>query len=147
MATLIKRNRLSFPALVNDIFDSNLRDLTGDVFNWPAPKNIPSVNVTETSKEFKIALAAPGLEKKDFKIEVENGMFTISSEKQEETKEEGKDWIRKEFAYNQFARSFQLPENVLADKIDAKYENGLLNVVLPKKEVTVANPKKEIKVS
>jgi HSP20 family protein len=132
---------------VNDLLDSNIRDITGDVFNWPTAKGIPSVNVTETSNEFKIEVAAPGLEKKDFKIEIENGMLTISSEKEEEKKEEGKDWIRKEFSYNQFSRSFQLPENIVADKIDAKYENGLLKVALPKKEITVVNPKKEIKVS
>ena len=143
MSTLIKRNGFSFPTLVNDLLDTNFSDFKGDVFNWSGLKNMPAVNVTETPKEFKIEVAAPGMEKKDFKIEVENGMLTISSEK----KEVGKDWIRKEFSYNQFCRSFQVPENILADKIDAKYENGLLKVALPKKEVTVTNPKKEIKVS
>jgi HSP20 family protein len=147
MSTLIKRNGFSFPTLVNDLLDTNFSDFKGDVFNWSGLKNMPAVNVTETPKEFKIEVAAPGMEKKDFKIEVENGMLTISSEKQEEKKEEGKDWIRKEFSYNQFSRSFQVPENILADKIDARYENGLLKVILPKKEVTVTNPKKEIKVS
>jgi HSP20 family protein len=146
MSTLIKRNRVSFPTLVNDLLDTNLLDFDGD-FSWGSSKKLPSVNVTETAKEFKVDVAAPGLEKKDFKVEVEHGLLTISAEKQEEKKEEGKDWIRKEFSYNQFSRSFQLPDNTLADKIDAKYENGVLKLSLPKKEMTVTNPKKEIKVS
>ena len=146
MSTLVKRNGFTFPTLVNDLLDTNLLDFNGDVFNWPNFKNVPSVNVTETPKEYKIEVAAPGLERKDFKVEMENGMLNISSEKQDEKEEKGKDWVRKEFSYNQFARSFQIPENILADKIDAKYENGILKVVLPKKEVTLVNPKKEIKV-
>lgn len=147
MSTLIKRNGLTFPTLVNDLLDTNILDFNGDVFNWPTAKNIPSVNVTETPKEFKIEMAAPGLERKDFHVEVENGMLTIKSEKQEEKEEKGKNFIRKEYSFNQFCRSFQVPENILAEKIDAKYENGILKVALPKKEVTVSNPKKEIKVS
>jgi HSP20 family protein len=147
MTTLVKRNRAFFPTLVNDLFDTNVFDLNGDTFKWSNAKLTPSVNVTETAKEFKVELAAPGLEKKDFKIEVENGILTISAEKQEEKEEKDKNWIRKEFSYNQFVRSFQVPETTLADKIDAKYENGVLKISLPKKEVTVSNPKKEIKVS
>jgi HSP20 family protein len=147
MSTLIKKNGNSFPALVNDLLDTNILDFNGDVFNWPTLKNLPSVNVTETPKDFTIEVAAPGLERKDFKVEVENGMLNISSEKKEEKEEKGKNWLRKEFSYNQFCRSFQVPDNILADKIDAKYENGLLKVVLPKKEITAAKPKKEIKVS
>jgi HSP20 family protein len=107
----------------------------------------PSVNISETDKEFKIELAAPGLKKEDFKVAVDKGILTISSEKQTEKTEEKKNYWKKEFSYNQFSRSFQLPENTLADKIDAKYENGILNVILPKKEVSVAEPQKEIKVS
>ena len=93
-----------------------------------------------------VELAAPGLEKKDFKIELENQVLTVSSEKEEEKKEETKNFKRREFSYNSFSRSFQLPEDVLSDKIDAKYENGILKLSVPKKEVTVSKPKKEIKV-
>ncbi|HXP48935.1 MAG TPA: Hsp20/alpha crystallin family protein [Bacteroidia bacterium] len=147
MTTLVKRNRVSFPTLVNDLFDTNIFDFNADGFKLAGTKFTPSVNVTETAKEFKVEAAAPGLEKKDFKVEVENGILTISSEKQEEKEEKDKNWIRKEFSYNQFSRSFQLPDNTITDKIDAKYENGVLKISLPKKEVTVANPKKEVKVS
>jgi HSP20 family protein len=147
MSTLIKRNGVTFPALVNDLLDVNFPNFGGDVFNWHGAKNIPSVNVTETPKEYKIEVAAPGYEKKDFKLEVEDGMLNISTERKEEKEEKGKNWLRKEFSYNQFSRSFQVPENTVADKIDARYENGILHISLPKKEVAVSNPKKEIKVA
>ena len=147
MTTLVKRNKSLFPARVSDWLNRDIFDVDGTLFNNLTPALVPSVNVIENEKDFRVELAAPGLEKKDFKIEVENGVLTISAEKQEETKEEKKNYSRQEFSYNQFSRSFQLPENCLADKIDAKYENGVLKLVLPKKEVTVAKAKKEIKVS
>jgi HSP20 family protein len=107
---------------------------------------VPSVNITENDKDFKIELAAPGLERKDFKVEVENGMLCISSEKEEESKEEKKNYTRKEYSYKGFSRSFTLPDNCMPEKILAKYDNGVLNITLPKKEVTVSKPAKEIKV-
>lgn len=148
MTTLVKRNNLLFPALTNDLFDSDFFNFNFDNnFLKLQSKLTPSVNITETDKEFKIEMAAPGLEKKDFKVTVDNGVLTISSEKQTEKTEEKKNYCRKEFAYNQFSRSFQLPENTMSDKIDAKYNNGILSVALPKKEVTASKPRKEIAVS
>lgn len=146
MATLVKRNGVSLPTLVNDFFDGDLFDLGGDFLKRGAKFN-PSVNVSETDKDFKIEVAAPGLEKKDFKVEVDSGILTISAEKEEETKEEKKNYSRREFSYNKFSRSFQVPDNSMPEKIDAKYENGILNIVLPKKEVTLSKAKKEIKVA
>lgn len=145
MTTLVKRNGVSLPTLVNDFFDNDFFDLNGDFFKVGTKFN-PSVNVLETEKDFKIEVAAPGLEKKDFKVEVDSGILTISAEKEEETKEEKKNYSRREFSYNKFSRSFQVPDNSIPEKIDAKYENGVLNIVLPKKEVTVSKAKKEIKV-
>lgn len=154
MATLVKKNGNGslFPALVNDFFDTDFfatprlfdidRGLTR--FGWPA---IPSVNIVENDKDFKIELAAPGLEKKDFKIEVDNHTLTISSEKQKEEKEERENYRRKEFSYQSFSRSFDLPDNSLPEKIDAHYENGILKLTLPKKEASISKPKKEIKIS
>lgn len=108
---------------------------------------IPSANIIENGKVYKIELAAPGLERKDFNVEVENSTLTISSEKEEEKNEEGENFRRKEFTYNSFSRSFRIPENSLPDKIEAKYENGILTLLLPKREETPATPKKTIKVS
>jgi HSP20 family protein len=94
-----------------------------------------------------LELAAPGMDKKDFKVNVENGTLTISAEKKEESKEEKKNYTRREYSYSSFSRSFRLPENCTAEKIDAKYDNGILRVTLPKKQMTLSQPAKEIKVS
>ena len=150
MKALLKRDNL-FPTWSNDLFDTGrflsprLFDFGSDAFDFA--NRVPSVNITENEKEFKIEMAAPGLERKDFKVEVENGMLCISSEKEEESKEEKKNYTRREYSYNSFSRSFTLPDNSSPDKIDAKYENGVLNITLPKKEVAVSKPVKEIKVS
>ena len=139
-----------WPTLTNELFDTgffprlwDFNDFVGA--DWAT--NVPSVNVAENGDNFRIELAAPGLEKKDFKISVENGMLTISAEKKEEKREEKENYTRREFAYNTFTRSFRLPENCLPDKIDAKYEKGVLLLMLPKKDATMPKPMKEIKVS
>ena len=150
MTKLLKRENL-LPAWTSDLFDTGrflsprLFDFSGDAFDFA--NRVPSVNITENEKEFKIEMAAPGLERKDFKVEVENGVLCISSEKEKESKEEKKNYTRREYSYNSFSRSFTLPDYSLPDKINAKYENGVLNITLPKKEVAVSKPVKEIKVS
>jgi HSP20 family protein len=128
------------PGFFPRLFDGN--DFIGS--DWAV--NVPSVNVIENTDHFKIELAAPGLEKKDFKISMDNGMITISAEKTEEKKEDKENYMRKEFSYNKFTRSFRLPENCMTEKIDARYENGVLRLMLPKKEVVATKPVKEIKV-
>jgi HSP20 family protein len=152
MSLLVKKNGSTFPDLVSDFFDTDLV-LTPNLFDFGGSRlsglstSLPSVNIAEDEKSFKFELAAPGLEKKDFKVETDNGTLTISSEKQKESKEEKENYKRREFSYSSFSRSFQLPENSIPDKIDAKYENGVLRLTLPKKEVTISKPKKEIKIS
>jgi HSP20 family protein len=118
-----------------------------DFFNaWREPLNLPAVNVKETEKAFNLEVAAPGLEKDDFKIEVDKGFLTISAEKEESNEEKDDQFTRREFSFRSFKRSFWLPEGVNADKILAKYENGVLNVELPKVKATV-KPVKTIKVA
>lgn len=152
--SLIKRNGTLFPKLIlNDFFDTealdlpSLFDLEGRFSRLGLATKIPSVNITENNEEYAIQLAAPGLEKKDFKIEVENNMLTISSQKEQETKEEKDNYRRREFSYQSFSRSFQLPENSQTDHIDAHYQDGILKLRLPKKEVTLPAPKKEIAIA
>jgi HSP20 family protein len=105
----------------------------------------PSVNVREEAGEFIIEVAAPGLSKEDFRLEVEQGNLIIRAEKEhkEEHTEEGK-YTRREFNYAQFARSFRLPDTVNADAITAHYENGVLDVHLPKVESAVKDKVKVI---
>ena len=141
------------PSLTNrlfstdDFFGQSLLDFEGGLLDRDGSFMLPDVNIIENGKDFKIELAAPGLEKKDFKIEVQDGMLNISAEKEEEREEKDMNYRRREFSYSSFSRSFTLPENSITDKIDAKYENGILRLSLPKKEVTVSKPVKEIKVS
>lgn len=152
MTQLTKRrngNGGLFPSLTNDFITERfltprLFGFEGDFFN--EGMTIPPVNIAETNKEFKIDLCVPGMKRDDFKVDVENGALTISSEKEEEKKEEDKNYKRREFTYNKFSRTFQLPENIDENNINAKYDNGVLQVAIPKKMETPAKPKKEIKV-
>ena len=93
--------------------------------------NVPAVNITQEKGEYKIELAVPGLKKEDFKIDVDGNMLTISSEKEESNEEQQKKFTRKEYSYSSFTRSFTLPEEVNQDKIEAKYEDGVLKLLLP----------------
>jgi HSP20 family protein len=95
---------------------------------------IPAVNITEKKDNYELSLAAPGLKKEDFKINVEGNMLTISSEKEERKEEKDEMVTRKEYNYTSFSRSFTLPEDVKQEAIDAKYENGVLVLALPRKE-------------
>ncbi len=143
-----KSNGNFFPSLMENFFSDRFYDMaplmTG--FGLDQPFRVPEVNIVEGTKDYQIELAAPGMDRKDFKIEVQNGVLNISAEKQEEKNDEGKSFRRREFSYHSFSRSFALPDNLLDDKIDAKYENGILKLVLPKKEATAQKPAKQIKV-
>lgn len=96
--------------------------------------NVPAVNISERKDDFLVTMAAPGLKKEDFKIDLEGTILTISSEKEKESKEEDEKFSRKEYSYSSFERSFTLPDEVNKDKIDAHYQDGVLKLVLPKKE-------------
>ena len=94
---------------------------------------IPAVNITEHKDEFKVSLAAPGLKKEDFRIDLEGNMLTISSEKEENKEEMDKKFTRKEYNFASFRRSFSPPDEINQEKIEAKYEDGVLNISLPRK--------------
>ncbi len=96
--------------------------------------NVPAVNITEKKDEYQVSLAAPGMKKDDFKIDVDGNMLTISSEKEENKEEKDKKFTRKEYSYSSFSRSFTLPEEINKEKIEAKYEDGVLKIALPRKE-------------
>jgi HSP20 family protein len=146
-----KGNGNLFPKVVNDFFDTdffarpNLFDVENAFTRWGGVMT-PSVNIVEKNKEFEIELAAPGLEKKDFKVEIENGVLSVSCEKKQEEKEENENYRRREFSFQSFNRAFELPENSLPEKIDAHYEHGILKLTLPKREETGVKSKREIKI-
>lgn len=144
--TQLKSNKNEgwFPSVFSDFFDSDRFFDTTWMKNFP--QSMPAVNIKETDSEFDVEFAAPGFKKDDFKISVDDNILTISAEKKEE-KTEGKDkYTRKEFSYNSFSRSFSVPKNVMSDRIDAKYNDGILKLCIPKKEEAKSAAKREIKV-
>lgn len=147
--TLIKKRNGNglFPSLTDAFFGNKFMvpDFMDDDFG--SALKMPPANISENEKEFCIDLSAPGLKREDFKVEVENGDLVISNEKQEEEKEEKENYWRREFSYSGFSRRFTLPENTMEEKIAAKYDNGMLHVTLPKKEVSVKKAKKAIEVA
>ena len=136
-----------FPSIFNRFFDDNMFDWTNRNFS-DTKTTLPSINVKENADGFMVEVAAPGFEKNEFNIELDNDVLTISSEKniENETKDDER-VTREEFSYQSFSRSFTLPTLVERDKINAKYENGILNIVIPKKEVAKAKPARQIKIS
>ena len=140
----------SWPSSLLDpetLFTPGFLDFDGDFPFRGMLNRVPSVNILENEKEFKFEMAVPGFERKEFKVEVENGILFIKTEKEEEIREDKFNFTLREFAYNKFHRSFTLPENCMPENIQARYENGILNIILPKKEVTMFKPAREIKVS
>lgn len=143
--SLIKRTDwplLGNGAWLSDFFDTD-RFFDSDLLK---KQSLPAVNVKEGEKTFDIEVAAPGLNKKDFKISSENGVLTISSEKQEEREEKEKDYTRKEFSYSSFSRSFSLPENANEDDIKANYEDGILRLSIAKKVINPVKTRRAIEV-
>ena len=139
MATnaLTKRTNV-LPSFVNDFFKP-----WNDWFDNGFEKtlSVPAVNITEKKDQYNVSVAAPGMKKDDFKIDLEGDMLTISAEREETTEEKNKQYNRREYNYSSFTRSFTLPEEVKRDKIEAKYEDGVLNLVLPKSEIAKVSAK------
>jgi len=107
---------------------------------------VPAVNISESPEEYQIDLAAPGLNKEDFKVSVERDMLNISTQVSDEHKQTGKVYNRREYSFTAFTRSFALPESTDVDRIEASYTNGVLKLSLPKKEEAKA-VSKQIEIS
>jgi len=116
---------------LNDVFGSIINDT---FLNDRSVSHTPAVNIAETENEFHIELAAPGLKKEDFKINLDKNTLSVSTEKKDEKVEEGKKISKREFSYNAFVRSFTLPETVDHSKIDAEYVDGILKLTIAKRE-------------
>lgn len=145
--SLVKFNNGNlFPTAFSDFFKSD-RFFNPSWLEGEFEQTMPAVNIKEDNKQFFIDLAAPGFDKNDFKVNVEEGMLTISAEKKNEKKETNERFTRREYSYNSFSRTFTLPQNSNSEKLDAKYEDGILKLTLPKKEETKVSLKKEIKVA
>ena len=141
--TLLTRASRMFPEFSSSLMDffNEDRDLGN---GWTT--KLPAANITESDKAFNLELAAPGLEKGDFDLSVDNQQLTVSCEKEDKSETKDEQYTRKEFNYRSFSRSFVLPEVVDAEKIKASYKEGVLKIELPKKETAIKAPKKQISV-
>lgn len=149
--TLMKKNSgvvlPSISGMLDDFF-------TNDLFDWKMKNfsltdtTLPAVNIKELDEKYLVELAAPGMKKEDLKINVEGQMLRISCDKSHEKKEEDEDkkYMRREFSYQSFMRSFTLPKTVDADKIVASYRDGILSLEIPKKEEAKPKPVKVINI-
>ena len=149
--TLTKRNGgllNQMPVLFDDFFNR-------DIFNWgnlnfsDTDTTIPAVNIKETPESYEVEVAAPGMTKDDFKVELDGNSLTISSEKRNENQQKDEErYFRREFSYESFQRTFTLQKDVVdIDKIEAKYEHGLLRLLIPKKEEAKQKPPRLINIS
>jgi HSP20 family protein len=135
-STAVLDRQGGLPSLFNDILN--------DFWTPRESQWMPAVNVTERADEYTIDLAVPGMEKNDFRVEIDNGVLTISGERKEENKAEGDVYTRREFHYGSFMRTFTLPEDVNGEKVSASYKNGILSITVAKKEEAKRKPKKMI---
>jgi HSP20 family protein len=131
----LTRAREMYPSVFDDDFFRPWNQLLGSsLLSGRREMSTPAVNIDENKHNYTLSIAAPGLKKDDFNIEIEGNTISISCEKEETTEEEDSRHVSKEYNYSSFCRSFTLPENVNQDKIDARYEDGVLKLTLPKKE-------------
>lgn len=147
--SIVKQNgNIGMTNLFDDVFSR-------DLFNWGLDNhsrtstNLPAVNIRENAENFLVEMAAPGMSKEDFRIELDGNNLTISSEKTKQAQQkEDEIYSRREFSYQSFQRSFTLPKDVVdVDQIQAKYENGVLNLVIPKKEEAKQKPPRMIQIA
>ena len=145
--TLARRTENFLPSLFDRFFNSDLMDWNLTNFS-STNTTLPAVNVKETDDDYILEVAAPGMSKKDFKVNFQNNVLTVSSEKQEEKDENDDNYTRREFCYQSFQRSFTVSQqNVDTDKITASYADGILSVKIPKREEVKPKPAREIKIS
>ncbi|MGZ8544344.1 MAG: Hsp20/alpha crystallin family protein [Flavisolibacter sp.] len=143
---MIRRNQIFPSMLFDDLFTRDLWNM-GYLNESATNTTIPAVNIKETPENFVVEMAAPGMSKPDFKVELDGNTLTISSEKKSEETQTDERYAKKEFSYQSFTRTFQLSKDVVdADRIQAKYENGVLNLVIPKKEEAKQRPPRMIEI-
>ena len=140
------RNYEGFP-VYNNFFDNFLNNDYSGCYYDSNSKRVPAANIIEGKDDFRIELAVPGMSKKDFKINLDKNILTVEGGKEIKNEENIEKFTRKEFSYNVFKRSFKLIDSVDSGKIDAKYSDGVLNIIIPKREEAKEKPIREIKVS
>jgi HSP20 family protein len=138
---MLARINRTYPNLFDEFFRTDFYPVH---YRMNGYKSLPAVNISEGDNGFTIEIAAPGLEKKDFKIDLDNDVLTIASAREDKKEESGDHFTRREFGYSSFSRSFNLPETVDAEGIAASHKNGILSVSIPKKEEARPQPVRKI---
>lgn len=141
---LARINKSYVPAYWDDYFNDSFFKGTSDLGQKNAS---PAVNILESDALFRIEVAAPGIAREDFNINLEDEVLTISSEHKEEKEENDRRYLRREFSYNAFKRSFKLTETIDAENIRAKFDSGILTIELPKKEEALPKAPRQIEVA
>ena len=141
------RSSNQYPSVFDRFFDTDLFDWSNRNYS-NTDTTLPSVNIKESNDDFEVEVAAPGFTKNDFRIELEHDLLTISSEKEIENEtKEGQIFSLREFSYQSFSRSFAVPHTADSENIGAKYENGILRIIIPKKEEARPKPARQIAIS
>jgi HSP20 family protein len=140
----VVRKRNEFPSLFNGFFDGDV--FPGFFLDFDKKAGTPAVNIVETTDDYRIEVAAPGLDKSDFKIDLENNVLTISAEKEDKQEEKNERFMRREFNYSSFSRSFTIPDTMNAEKISAQHKDGVLHVIIPKRDEAKEKPARTIKI-
>lgn len=130
---------------VDNFFENRLG--AGFLSNFNTGITLPAVNIKENAEEYILELAIPGMKKSDFNIDLDNKALSISSEVETENEENNNTYTRREFGYSSFKRTFILPDTVEADHVKAKYNDGILSIILPKREEAKQKPPKRIEIS
>lgn len=125
-----KKNNVLLPGF-NDIFESFVND---SFISDRMVTRVPAANISETPDHFHVELAAPGLKKEDFKLNLDKNMLSISVEQRSENNEDQKNYSKREYSYSSFVRSFTLPETADDNSIEAEYTDGILKINIAKKE-------------
>ncbi|BDD02967.1 Hsp20/alpha crystallin family protein [Aureibacter tunicatorum] len=142
--SLIKR-RNGFLSDIPSIYDNLIgKDLFD--FGNSAQGTLPSVNVKDNKEEYVLEVAAPGLKKDDFHIEIHHNLLTVSSEKKQSKEEKDDNFTRKEFHYSSFKRTFSLPDTIKGDEIKAGYNDGILEITIPKKTEVIKEGGRKIEI-
>ncbi|MGF7217952.1 HSP20 family protein [Spirosoma lacussanchae] len=143
----LTRSNNNLPSLIENFFGRDMNDFFNT--NMPSVSHVPAVNVVEHQDGFRIEVAAPGLKKEDFKLNLNHNNLSISAyqeTKKEETDQTNEKYTRREFSYSSFQRTFTLPTSVDADNIQASYTDGVLKIELPKREEAKVKPARQIEI-
>ena len=135
-----RRNNKPFGGLLDEFFNTSISDFIGGDF----VNTSPSINIIEESDKFLVEVASPGLDKKDFDVQIDNDHLIISAKRESKTEDSKENYSRREFNYTSFKRSFHLPETIDAEAINANYKDGILTIVLNKRAEDVDKGPREI---